>query len=381
MVKTMSQQLSRTTKKKIVKEYLNGTSVQQLSTQYGVCRSSIYNWIKLYETRKTGGVPDVNVPKNQRDYLRLQDKYNRAKRINEILYKTNCSLDSPTAIRVAEIKRLSSEYSLSILCEALKVSKSSYYIAADDNHETTYTQKRKTMTPLIIKKFNDSNQTLGASKIAALLRMDGYIISDKLVADIMHNEGLFSMRGGAKKIYQQNISKKENIIKQQFTVSKPNEIWVSDVTEFVCKKLKYYLCVILDLYARKIVAYRISNKNSTNLTKGTFKKAYESRKPDKGLIIHTDRGCNFTSKSYYNYLSSLGVIHSFSRKGVPYDNSVCEAFFKTLKQEEIYRYQYSSQAQMKKSIDEYIHWYNSKRPHTYLNNKTPDFIEMQYFEK
>ena len=134
---------------------------------------------------------------------------------------------------------------------------------------------KKEMTPLIINKFNDSNQTLGAAKIAALLRMDGYEISNKLVADIMRIEGLFSMRGGAKKRYQQSISKKENMVKQQFTVSRPNEIWVSDVTEFVCKKHKYYLCVILDLYARKVVAYRISNKNSTNLTKSTNKKAYE----------------------------------------------------------------------------------------------------------
>ena len=315
----MSKRLPTTTKKKIVKEYINGTSVQNLSTQYGVSRGSIYNWIELYDTRKSQTTQENNTTMNQRDYLRLQDKYNRAKKINEILYKANCSLDSPTAIKVAEIKRLSNEYSRSILCEALKISKSSYYIAADDNHETTYSQKREKMTPLIIKKFNESNQTLGAAKIAALLRTDGYEISNKLVADIMRIEGLFSMRGGAKKRYQQSISKKENMVKQQFTVSRPNEIWVSDVTEFVCKKHKYYLCVILDLYARKVVAYRISNKNSTNLTKGTFKKAYEIRKPDKGLIIHTDRGCNFTSKSYYNYLTSLGDIHSFSRRGVPYD--------------------------------------------------------------
>ena len=85
------------------------------------------------------------------------------------------------------------------------------------------------MTSLIIKKFNESNQTLGAAKIAALLRMDGYINSTKLVSDIMHNDGLFSMRSGAKKIYQQSISKK-NMIKQQFTVYRPNEIGVSDVT-------------------------------------------------------------------------------------------------------------------------------------------------------
>lgn len=139
----MSKRLPTTTKKKIVKEYINGTSVQNLSTQYGVSRGSIYNWIELYDTRKSQTTQENNTTMNQRDYLRLQDKYNRAKKINEILYKANCTLDSPTVIKVAEIKRLSSEYSLSILCEALKVSKSSYYIAADENHKTTYSEKRK----------------------------------------------------------------------------------------------------------------------------------------------------------------------------------------------------------------------------------------------
>ena len=84
--------------------------MQNLSTQYGVSRGSIYNWIELYDTRKSQTTQENNTTMNQRDYLRLQDKYNRAKKINEILYKANCTLDSPTVIKVAEIKRLSSEY-------------------------------------------------------------------------------------------------------------------------------------------------------------------------------------------------------------------------------------------------------------------------------
>ena len=89
----MSKRLPTTTKKKIVKEYINGTTVQNLSEKYNVSRGSIYNWIELYDTRKTEGDQDNSSIKNQRDYLRLQDKYNRAKKINEILYKANCSLD------------------------------------------------------------------------------------------------------------------------------------------------------------------------------------------------------------------------------------------------------------------------------------------------
>lgn len=110
----------------------------------------------------------------------------------------------------------------------------------------------------------------------------------------MHENGWFSIRGGSKAIYEMNKVRKENILNQQFETSAPNEVWISDVTYFKCKNTKYYICVIIDLFSRKVIAYTVSTSNSTRTTKGTLSKPImkEIQKPVlssiliKGQITH-----------------------------------------------------------------------------------------------
>jgi len=113
--------------------------------------------------------------------------------------------------------------------------------------------------------------------VHAILKDRGYKISVNTVADIMHENGLFAVGTGAKKLYQITQERKLNILNQQFNVSNPNEVWVSDITYFRYNDRTFYICVILDLFARRVVGYRVSLNNSTQLTKSTFKTAYEYR--------------------------------------------------------------------------------------------------------
>ena len=136
--------------------------------------------------------------------------------------------------------------------------------------------------------------------------------------------------------------------------------------------------VIIDLFARKVVSYKISQRNSTQLVKLTFQQAYEHRRPDASLIFHTDRGGNYRSNALCDYLKKLGVTHSFSRARVPYDNSVMESFFASLKREELYRTKYRSEREFKAAVDSYIEFYNDKRPHAKLKYKTPNQKEAEY---
>ena len=147
------------------------------------------------------------------------------------------------------------------------------------NENTTYEEKKRELTPIIEKIFLDNNQIYGASKIHAILKDRGYIVSQNTVADIMHKNGWFCIGNGAKKLYYMNLERKQNLLNQQFTVSRPNEVWVSDVTYFKYSNTVYYICVVLDLFARKVVGYRIALSNSTQLTKGTFLTAYKERQP------------------------------------------------------------------------------------------------------
>ncbi|MBQ4517475.1 MAG: DDE-type integrase/transposase/recombinase, partial [Clostridia bacterium] len=130
----------------------------------------------------------------------------------------------------------------------------------------------------------------------------GYHIDPNTIARIMHENGWFSIRGGSKALYEMNKKQKENILKQQFTVSRPNEVWVSDVTYYTYNQQRYYICVIIDLYARKVVAWKISKKNSTQLTRKTFMNAYASREITDHLLFHSDQGSNFVSKTFMNQL-------------------------------------------------------------------------------
>ena len=173
----------------------------------------------------------------------------------------------------------------------------------------------------------------------------------------------------------QQRKRKENLLNRFFIASRPNEIWVSDVTYFSVNDKNQYICVIIDIFSRKVIAYKISRKNSTQLTRATFDIAYTSRNPTLPLIFHSDRGCNYTSKRFMKHLQDLGVQQSFSQKGNPKDNAVAESFFSNMKKEELYRVKYKSEREFKKSVSKYIEFYNEERPHTTISYKPPSLFE------
>ena len=169
--------------------------------------------------------------------------------------------------------------------------------------------------------------------------------------------------------------KKRTLLRQQFQADRPNQIWVSDVTCFKLGDHYLYTCVILDLFSRKVIAYKISKKNSTQLITSTFKMAWERRRPETKLIFHSDRGSQYTSHRFRQLLHERSVVQSFSNSGKPHDNAVAESFFATFKKEEVYRKNYTSEADFKRGVDSYIGFYNTQRPHRTLKNLTPCQVE------
>ena len=248
------------------------------------------------------------------------------------------------------------------------------------NEDTLAARRIKELTPIVEEIYNESKQIFGSGKIAAIMNDRGYKTTEKTVAKIMHENGWFSIKSSSKTIYLQNKERRENILNQQFNPASPNEVWVSDVTYFKLGGKTYYICVVLDLFARKLISLTISKRNSTRLTKTSLINAYEERNPDPSkLLFHSDQGRNYTAKAFRDCLISFGIQQSFSRKGVPYDNSVCESFFKSLKQEELYRTNYKSEKHLRKALSEYVVFYNDKRPHTYLRYRTPNKAEADYY--
>ena len=201
-----------------------------------------------------------------------------------------------------------------------------------------------------------------------------------MVADIMHENGWFCIGNGAKKLYYMNLEQKQNLLNLQFTVNRPNDVWVSDVTYFKYNNTVYYICVILDLFARKVIGYRISLFNSTQLTKGTFITAYKERQP-QDLMFLSDQGTNYTSATFRLCLKGLNVKQSFSNPGNPFNNSVMESFFKSMKTEKLYRTDFRSEREFRIVIKEYIEFYIEKRTHSVLRYRTPNRCEEDYIRK
>lgn len=276
-----------------------------------------------------------------------------------------------------------SPYNVNVICSALRMSKGTYY-----NHKlrgkhgnTKDKLRRNELTPVVEEIYHESNQIYDPGKVAAVMNDRGYSVGVATISKIMHENGWFSIRGGAKALYEMNQKRKENILKRQFTVSRPNEVWVSDVTYYTYNQIRYYICVVIDLFARKVVSWKISKKNSTQLTKKTFMQAYSSREITGDLLFHSDQGSNFVSKTFMNYLKELDVKQSFSKPGRPYDNSVCESFFSNFKQEELYRHEYKTAEDLKRSINKYMVFYNNERPHSVIRYQTPNKVEAKYYDK
>ena len=170
-------------------------------------------------------------------------------------------------------------------------------------------------------------------------------------------------------------------MERQFTADHPNQIWVSDITYFKVNDYWVYLCVILDLFSRKIIGYRVSRNASTNLVTSTFRTAFRERGNPSGLTFHSDRGKQYTSAAFTALLQKCEVKQSFSATARPHDNAVAETFFASFKKEEAYRREYTSEQSYRKSVEQYIQLYNELRPHRTLKYKTPQAFEETYQER
>ena len=367
-------------KENVLHAYQCGERIAKIAERTGIPRTTIYAWIRKFEDATPPHKKSVNL----KMYRELERKLLHQQRIVEILHASPCVVNAPLDERIHTIDQMiSDKYNINILCEALCVSKGTYYNRKlrGKGGNTLAKKKRREIEPVIKEIYDESNQIYGPGKVHAIMKDRGYTCSINVVTSIMHDNNWFSIRGGAKALYEQNKNRREDLIKQRFIVHKPNEVWVSDVTELHYKEKRIYLCVIIDLYARKVIAYRYSYNNNTPLVKKTFTAAYDSREPKNTLIFHSDQGANYTSRTFRTYLLSKGVQQSFSRSGMPYDYSVCESFFSIYKQEEFYRRNYTTESELKKGTHSFMSFYNTKRPHTLLRYSTPDAHEEIYFNK
>lgn len=271
------------------------------------------------------------------------------------------------------VERYKTKYTVTAILAVLKVPRSTYYRWIKDGVE-------KELSPAelaIIALCKKTKYRLGHRKIKALLEKEYEIqLNRNTVQHLMQIHHLQCRIKPKRKWKSQGVTEivAPNLLERNFTASKPNEKWVTDITYIQYGSTTLYLSTILDLYNNEIVAYKLYNHQQTPLVMDTLKAALEIRNHPQGVIVHSDQGSVYTSYAYQNLIKKRNLVSSMSRRGNCWDNAVIESFHACLKTEEFQYVKFNSLAMedVINRVGDYIMYYNQERIQEKLGYLTPE---------
>ncbi len=217
-------------------------------------------------------------------------------------------------------------------------------------------------------------RSLGSREMMKKLREEGIQIGRYKVRNLMRKLNLkVTQRIAYKVTTKRNPSDDvaDNLLNQNFNPVGLNQIWAGDITYLKTGKGWMYLAIVMDLYSRRIVGWSISKRMTTDLISEAMIMAYTLRQPPKGLVFHSDRGSQYTSKRYRKLLKEFGVRASMGDVGACWDNAVVERFFGSLKHDWIFKIAQPTHEHMKQDVAAYMRYYNLERLHTANGDQSP----------
>jgi putative transposase len=273
-------------------------------------------------------------------------------------------------------------FSIAAMCFVLEVTRQGYH-AYKRSLASPRIAEEAALRERIAKVHAESRGAYGSPRVLKQLRQDGFEVSKRRVERAMRAAGIIGTpRARHKTTTRANPEHPAapNVLKQDFTASRPDERWVTDITYIWTDEGWCYLAAILDLFSRAVVGWQLSTSLSTALPLDALEKAFMRRRPGVGrLLHHSDRGCQYTSEEYRLALAKRGVTVSMSRRGNCWDNAVAESFFATLKTELVYRRRWKTRLELRNALFDYIEtFYNRRRLHSSLDYRTPAAVEAEY---
>ena len=269
-----------------------------------------------------------------------------------------------------------------MLCRVMRVNKSAYYdwlkrpgeiISA----ETLHLHRR------IKELFEQSRESLGSREMMKKLREEGIQIGRYRVRKLMRKLGLQVKQRIAYKVTtkrKHGDSVADNLLNQNFNPVGPNQVWAGDVTYIKTGEGWMYLAIVMDLYSRRIVGWHIDKRMTTSLVGRALMKAYNLRQPPKGLVFHSDRGSQYTSKRYRKLVKSYGMRASMGDVGACWDNAVVERFFGSLKHDWLFKVAQPTRDGAKRDVAAYMRYYNTERLHSSNGDLSPLKYERAYYQ-
>lgn len=284
-------------------------------------------------------------------------------------------------MRYAFIESLRGQHAIVKMCRWAKVSRSGYYKWRQRKPSARDLRKLEAER-LLINLFSRFKSRYGSPRMTVELNESGLAISENTVAKLMAEQGLRARNGKAYNYFpdvlvHNHVS--DNLLRRQFTASKPDEKWVSDITYIKVEKGFVYLAVIMDLFSRKIIGWSLDTTMTNQLIIDAFNMAAASRHVQPGLILHSDRGVQYRSGEYQALLLNEGIRPSMSRKGNCWDNAAMESFFARFKVEALYAEDVTTKQEAYMCAFDYIEcFYNNHRRHSALGYKSPNAYEQEY---
>ena len=274
------------------------------------------------------------------------------------------------------IHELRREHNLAILLEIAQLPKATYYY---------HRKKQECVDKYAVAKaeiqtiFHENKGRYGYRRITDELCNRGFCLNHKTVQRLMKELGLVCrVRMKKYRSYKGEVGKiADNELNREFRAEKPNQKWVTDVTQFHLFGQKLYFSPILDLYSGDIVTYTISDSPNLEMVTTMLEQAFRDLPNNTGLMLHSDQGWHYQHKQYRRMLAEKGVRQSMSRKGNCYDNSVMENFFGHLKSELLYLQDFESADHFKQELIEYVDYYNNRRIKARLKGLPPAIHRQQ----
>jgi putative transposase len=274
---------------------------------------------------------------------------------------------------------MSLQGSLSIerMCELARISRASFYRSFQEQHAVEEEMEvRSTIQKIAI----EHRRRYGYRRITAELRRQGMQVNHKRVLRMMRKDSLLAVRRRRFLVTTNSNHSFEVYLNlaRRMRLTGIDQLWVADITYIRLKAEFVYLAVILDGFSRKVVGWALDRTLANRLTIAALEHAIAQRRPQPGLVHHSDRGLQYARGEYVAILEKHGMVPSMSRPANPYDNASCESFMKTLKREEIYANRYDGLAHLRRNIEGFIEeYYNRQRLHSALGYRSPEEFEQQ----
>lgn len=272
-------------------------------------------------------------------------------------------------------------YPVGLMCRLLGVTRSGYY---------GYQQRQSTRPPdfyhqEMIEAVKDiakaSDDSYGSRRMKKALNVLSYPVSRNKARQLMKEAGVTVKYRKKYKVTTNSNHKQpvfENVLNREFDANKPNQVYAGDITYLWTQEGWLYLAVVIDLFSRRVVGWSMGSRMKSSLVCDALKMAVWQRRPEAGLIVHSDRGSQYASKNYRRLLKAHGFTGSMSRKGDCWDNAVVESFFGSLKQERGQWRNYQTRYEAQQDVLHYISmWYNKDRLHSYLGYRSPSQYESE----